>query len=166
MAEFYGDLPDALDYHEARLDAAWSAAGVTDEQRTAALVRASAALDGRYSARYHGRKAGGRAQDLGWPRVDAVDAEGEAIASDEVPVEILQAAYEMALAELVAPGSLSPSVTPGKVKVRARVEGAVDVTYAGGGRVPSQRPTLTVVDDILSSLLPRSNGASVDLSRV
>ncbi|WP_336802469.1 DnaT-like ssDNA-binding protein [Kaistia sp. MMO-174] len=162
----YGSLDDALSYHAVHGNAAWSAAGVTDTQRTAALFRASAALDGRYSARYPGRKAGGRAQDLGWPRIDAVDAEGDAIAPYEVPIEILQAAYEMALAELVSPGSLSPSVTPGKVKVRARVEGAVDVTYAGGGSVSSQRPTLTVVDDILSSLLARSSGASVDLLRV
>lgn len=162
----YGDLSAALAYHTARLNAAWSATGVTDEQRTAALVRASAVLDGRYSSRYSGRKAGGREQALGWPRLDATDAAGEAIAADEIPTEILNAAFEMALAELTSPGSLSPSVTPGQVKVRARVEGAVDVTYAGGGSVASQRPTLTIVDDILTGLLSRPSGSSVDLLRV
>ncbi|WP_035829792.1 DnaT-like ssDNA-binding protein [Kaistia adipata] len=162
----YGDLPAALAYHTARLNAAWSATGVTDDQRAAALVRASAVLDGRYGIRYPGRKAGGRRQALGWPRIEAEDTAGEAIAADEIPTEILNAAFEMALAELTSPGSLSPSVTPGQVKVRARVEGAVDVTYAGGGSVASQRPTLTIVDDILTGLLSRSSGASVDLLRV
>lgn len=162
----YGDLQSALAYHSARLNAAWPAMGVTDEQRTAALIRASAVLDGRYGSRYPGRKAGGRGQALGWPRLDAEDAAGDAIADDEVPAEILNAAFEMALTELVSPGSLSPTVTPGQVKVRARVEGAVDVTYAGGGSVASQRPTLTIVDDLLSSLLARPSGASVDLLRV
>ena len=162
----YGDLPAALAYHSARLNAAWSATGVTDDQRAAALVRASAVLDGRYGSRYPGRKIGGRGQALGWPRIEAEDAAGEAIAADEIPTEILNAAFEMALAELTSPGSLSPSVTPGQVKVRARVEGAVDVTYAGGGSVASQRPTLTIVDDILTGLLSRPSGASVDLLRV
>lgn len=162
----YGDLADALSYHALRGNSGWSAAGVTDPLRTGALFRACAVLDGRYGARYPGRKAGGRAQELAWPRIDAVDASGEAIGPDEVPTEILYAAYEMALAELVSPGSLSPSVTLGKVKLRARVEGAVDVTYAGGGSAASQRPTLTIVDDLLSGLLARPSGASVDLLRV
>lgn len=162
----YGDLADALSYHAARGNAAWSDEGVTDPLRTAALVRARVVLDGRYGNRYPGRKVGGRAQDLGWPRMDAKDAAGDDIDAGTVPVEILQAAYEIALAELVSPGSMSPSVTLGQVKVRARVEGAVDVTYAGGGSVASQRPTLTIVDDILSTLLPRPSGASVDLLRV
>lgn len=164
--DHYADLPAALAYHAARGNSAWSAAGITDEQRTAALVRASAVLDGRYGSRYPGRKVGGRAQSLGWPRLDAIDAEGEAIAADEVPTEILHAVFEMALAELVSPGSLSPAVTLGKVKLRARVEGAVDVTYAGGGSAASHRPTLTIVDDLLSGLLARPSGASADLLRV
>ena len=130
------------------------------------LSFAPAVLDGRYGSRYPGRKAEGRGQALGWPRIEAEDAAGEAIAADEIPAEILNAAFEMALAELVSPGSLSPSVTPGQVKVRARVEGAVDVTYAGGGSVASQRPTLTIVGDILAGLLACPSGASVDLLRV
>ncbi len=105
-----------LAYNEARGNADWSAAGVTDALRTAALVRASSALDGIYGDRFAGRKTGGRSQALAWPRTGAYDhCAGEDISSDEIPQEVVNAAYELALAELQAPGSSSPTVTPGRL---------------------------------------------------
>ncbi|MBX3490902.1 DnaT-like ssDNA-binding protein [Parvibaculum sp.] len=160
----YGTLPGALAYHAARGNTAWAAAGVTDELRTAAMTRAATALDGRYGRRFPGSRTGGRAQTLAWPRESATDAEGETIPDDEVPVEIVNASYELALSELVSPGALSPTVTPGKIKTRARVEGAVDVTYKDSG-VSGQRPVLTIVDDILAPLLG-AGSATVDILRV
>jgi hypothetical protein len=54
MPDHYGALPAALAYHEARGNAAWTGAGVDDAKRTAALMRASQALDALYGARYPG----------------------------------------------------------------------------------------------------------------
>ncbi|MFD2248935.1 hypothetical protein FHS82_001051 [Pseudochelatococcus lubricantis] len=153
MADFYGSLPDALVYHADRGNAAWSATGVTDTQRSAALVRASVYIDGRYGRRYPGQKTGGRAQALGWPREGAKDCAGFNIADDVVPVEIEHAVYEAALVELTAAGSLSPTVTPGRVVTKEKVD-VIEVEY--GDHVVSadaMRPVHTIIDDILAPLL-------------
>lgn len=132
----------------------------------AAARRATAWLDGEYRSRFPGRKLNGRSQALEWPRTDAVDASGEDIAEDELPAEIVAATCEAAIRELATPGSLSPDVTPGKIKTRVRVEGAVDVTYKDTGTY-DQAPVLLAVDGILEGLLSNqgSGGATVDLLR-
>jgi hypothetical protein len=119
-----------------------------------ALERSSLWLDNTYGPRYPGVPTDGRDQDLGWPRTGAVDCKGHVIASDEIPVEIQRSTYEATLRELAKPGSLSPDVTVGRVQKSVSVSGAVSVTYADeGGVVQSQKPTLTVVDSMLSCLL-------------
>lgn len=123
--------------------------------QTAALVRASLALDYAYEARYPGVRAS-NTQTLGWPRTGAEYQDGTAI--DGVPIQIVMATCELAIAELSNPGVLTPTVTPGKVKTRARVEGAVDVSYGrGGDLVQSMVPVNTTVEALLFSILgPRS----------
>lgn len=117
-----------------------------------ALVRASMALDSMYEHRYPGSRAT-FTQSLGWPRTDATWPDGTAISG--TPDQILWATYELAIAELANPGVLTPSVVPGKVKTRARVEGAVDVSYsrAASDPVGSMMPVYTVVEGILLPLL-------------
>lgn len=157
----YGDLEGALAYHAARGNAAWSADGVTDEQRTAALTRASSWVDG-YRSRFPGRKAGGRAQEREWPRVGASDAEDNEIADDEIPVEIEQATYEAALRELVEPGSLSPDLERGGAVKRLKA-GSVEIEYADSASLTT---TFTAIQSILESILTPASGATVDLLRV
>lgn len=171
MADLYGNLPGALAYHEARGNAAWSATGVTDPQRTAALVRASSALDGIYGSRFAGHKTGARAQALAWPRTGAFDhCAGEDIPSHEVPQEVVNAAYELALAELQAPGSSSPTVTPGRLVRRQKVDTIEREFFGPGDGAPgsadAMRPVLMAVEDALRCVLSPSGGASVDLLRV
>lgn len=171
MADHYGDLPGAAAYHDARGNAAWSAAGVTDPQRAAALVRASSALDGIYGNRLAGRKTGGRTQVLAWPRIGAHDyCADEDIPSDEIPLEVVNAAYELALAELQAPGSSSPTVTPGRLVKRQKVDTIEREFFGPGdgvsGTPDDMRPVLTAVEDALRCVLSRSGGASVDILRV
>jgi len=171
MADFYGTLEGAAAYHDARGNAAWSAAGVTDSQRTAALVRASAALDGIYGPRFPGHKAGGRTQALAWPRTGAFDrCAGEDIPDDEIPQAVVSAAYELALAELQAPGSSSPTITPGRLVKRQKVEG-IEREFFGpsegvSGSADAMRPVLMAVEDALRCILVPASGGSVDLLRV
>ncbi len=170
MADFYGALDSASAYHADRGNAAWSASGVTDAQRTAALVRASGALDGIYGSRFPGYKTGGRVQSLAWPRTGARDAcANEDIPDDEIPVQVENAAYELALAELVRPGSSSPTVTPGRVVKRQKVEGIEREFFSaseGAAMSPdAMRPVLMAVEDALRCILVPVS-ASVDLLRV
>jgi hypothetical protein len=118
-----------------------------------ALRRATAWLDGRYRSRFPGQRKNGRDQALEWPRVYADDRDGNEIASDEVPVEIVNATIEAAVREMASPGGLSPDVTPGKVKKSAKV-GDIAVEYAvTSGNAYDQRPVVSVIDGILSCLL-------------
>jgi len=166
----YGTLTDAAAYHAARGQSDWSTG--SDGARTAALIRASTALDGRYGARFGGVKTGGRTQELAWPRIGAFDAcAGEEIAADTVPVEIERATYELALVEFLNPGALSPSVTPGRVTKREKVEGIEREFMTGSdgwaaGSL-SLRPVFPVVDDLLRCVLTSTGaGASVEILRV
>lgn len=127
----------------------------------AALRRGTARLDGKYHSRFPGCRTNGRDQGLEWPRVGACDAEGYAIASDEIPQEIIDACCELAIIELADPGSLSPTVTPGQIEKRIKVD-TIEVEYAATSTsVYDQRPVPTVVDDILSSLLTGSASSYV-----
>lgn len=170
MADMYGTTADATTYHADRGNAAWSAAGITDAQRTAALVRASGALDGIYGGRFPGRKTGGRAQALAWPRTGARDAcADEDIPDDEIPVQIENAAYELALAELVRPGSSSPTVTPGRVVKRQKVDTIEREFFSASDgasmSADAMRPVMMAVEDALRCVLVPAS-ASVDLLRV
>jgi len=129
-------------------------APTSDAAGEAALRNAATWMDATFRTRLPGARLKGRAQGLEWPRRDATDASGEELPSDEVPAEWLSACAEVATRLLLRPGSLSPDVVVGKVKRSVSVSGAVSVTYADDGDiVGSQRPVLTMVEDLLSGLL-------------
>lgn len=164
----YGTLDGAKSYHQTRGNAAWGDTDKTDEQRTAALIRASSALDGVYSSKFGGRKADGRAQFLSWPREGARDyCADEDIPSDEIPIGVINAAYELALAELDSPGSSSPSITPGRVTKREKMD-VIEREFFGSDdsvSADTMRPVLTAVEDALCCLIPKAGGGSVFLLR-
>lgn len=166
--DHYGTLAGALAYHQARGNGAWLDAEKTEAQRTAALIRASGSLDGVYGERFDGRKAGGRVQPLAWPRIGARDhCADEAIPDDEIPQGVINAAYELALAELVMPGASAPSVTPGRVTKREKVD-VIEREFFGsdaGVSADDMRPVLTAVEDALRCLLSSGGGGQVFLLR-
>ncbi|MBI5111857.1 MAG: hypothetical protein HZA68_07780 [Rhodovulum sp.] len=119
-----------------------------------ALVRASAYIDGRYGRRFVGIRAGGYGQALAWPRTGAVTREGFAIPDSAVPPAVENAAYEAALRELAAPGSLSPDYVAAEQVKREKVGPLEteyrDVTALGAEAV---RPVVTIIDEMLADLL-------------
>ncbi|MCC9162848.1 hypothetical protein LNA76_05850 [Alcaligenes sp. MMA] len=169
--KYYGSLDGALEYHSMSAGgAAWSADGVADAQRTAALVRASRSLDGQYGERYPGKPTQGRAQSLAWPRSGAVDhCANEALPDHSVPLEIEHAAYALALVELLTPGASSPSFTPGAVNKRERVDVIERERFGPSDGVAltldMQRAQLAEVEDLLRCLLI-NRGATQCILRV
>lgn len=155
----YGTLAGALEYNAiAANGAAWSADSVTDEQRTAALIRASRSLDGLYGNRYPGTPTAGRNQSLAWPRTGAEDhCAQEVLPSDTVPIEIEQATYALALVELQTPGASSPSFTPGAVNKREQVDVISRERFGPNDGVlltlENQRARLAEVEDSLRCIL-------------
>lgn len=127
----------------------------------AALVRGTDWLDATYISRWPGTRAHGRNQGLQWPRAGATDIEGYAIASTEVPMEVIDACCEAACREFKAAGSLAPDVTPNAIIQSASVEGAVSVTYATGKGVAGAGTVSLTIDGILAPLIGIRPSASV-----
>jgi hypothetical protein len=159
----YGTLSDANAYHTARGNAAWTGA---DAVKAAALERATDYIDGRYrwqlksgrwQSMFPGERTQGRDQEREWPRTGAEDYDGNAIADDEVPVEVENATYEAALRELVTPGSLSPDFVPSGQVIKEKV-GPIEVGYASPQAMPNQlpnRPIIPAIDEIIAPVIIR-----------
>lgn len=159
--EFYGTVDGADSYHTARANTDW-----TDEPssppdaKVAALLRATQYIDGYYRTRFPGRKTAGRAQALEWPRINARDIDGNELADDEIPVEVVHATYEAALRELVSPGILAPdqAATLGAVRRQREKVGPLEeeTEFFEGGA--STDPLFRRIDQLLSGLVAaRSN---------
>jgi hypothetical protein len=55
-----------------------------------AIIRATTWIDTQFGTQFSGTRTNGRDQGLAWPRTDATDVEGTAIADDEVPTRTRQ----------------------------------------------------------------------------
>ncbi len=149
-ANSYCDETDANAYFELRGNTAWTGISSSPDQgKPAALIRATAAIDATYRSRFGGTKTGGRAQSLQWPRSGAYDAEGELIASDEIPQEVIDATCEAALRELAEPGSMMPDIAAGGVEKRIKA-GSVEIERFGNAPAAA---TFSIIDGILSGLI-------------
>lgn len=158
----YGTFAGFGTYHTAR----GKSVGIYDEDDVdAALLVATVSLDARYRGAFAGEKTDGRNQDHEWPRTGAYDENGDPIEADETPVEVEQSTYELALQELIKPGSLSANYTPSDYKA-VSVDGAVSVTYNERSTASEKRTMFGVVDDIISPLLVvGGSGYSGDVTR-
>lgn len=150
-ADSYVELADAVAYAAARgLTFPASPAGPAE----AALIRATAAIDATYRARFPGQRTNGRAQSLEWPRKYAGDAAGEPIADDEIPQEVINATCEAAVRELSSPNSMMPDLERGG-QIKSLQAGSVAIEY---GSNATAQTTFSLIDGILSSLIGGGNG--------
>lgn len=118
--------------------------------KPSARQRGSDALDAMYAERWVGEKAD-YTQERAWPRLAAAWPDGTTITG--IPEQVVLASYEASYREMVTPGFWSPIVTPGKVKRRARVEGAVDVEYARDWTTNDLTKAMIPVSGIIEGLL-------------
>lgn len=121
----------------------------------AARQRGSTYIDGTYGVRFSGTPTGGVEQERAWPRTGAT-AYGNTLASDLIPVRVVEASYEAALLELQSPGSLSAVVSGSSLVKREKVEGAIEVEYAVSDKTDlatAARPVVTVIEGLLAPLL-------------
>lgn len=166
LAEAYCSVEYATEYHAKRLNTAWDTA--SNAQREAALISATAYLDGRYTWKGMPISA---LQALGWPRSGVfVEAAGYASGSSRelvqnheisgIPEQLKRATAEAALRALSGP-LVRDLARGGKiVSKKEAVEGAVSVetTYAAGA--PTQT-TYPVIDGVLKGLCESSSGVGI-----
>lgn len=149
-------------------DAYCEAQGLTDwtsatrspaDDDEAAIRRATTWLSNSFS--WKGTRLNGRSQALAWPREDVVDEEGEEVATDELPAELVNACCIAAAYERANPGGLTPTVTLTDRVKREKV-GPLEVEYvANAPDAESARPVLTLVRDMIAGLLATGSNSLV-----
>ena len=145
-ANSYVAVDDCKAYCDAR-GLTFSASPTAEGEQ--ALIRATQAIDAMYGARYPGYRTNGRDQSLQWPRAEATDAEGEEIADDEIPQEIIDATCEAAVRELATPGSMMPDLERGG-RIQSLQAGSVAITYGSNAEAVT---TFQTIDGVLAGLL-------------
>lgn len=147
-ANAYVAVATADAYHTDRGSSSWVDADT--DLKTAALIRASQALDGLYGARLPGWKLR-TTQGLLWPRCDAYDREGEYIEPKPLPPALIRATCEAALVELTTPGALAPTLDrAGKIK-KEKI-GAIETEYFDGAPA---LPSYNKIDHAMRELLSK-----------
>jgi hypothetical protein len=140
-------------YHQARGNATWTGDTALKE---AAIRRATSFMSVSYA--WAGNRTKGRAQALAWPRAGVEDEECYGIPIDEIPIEVKNATAEIALRELVSPGSMNPDFTASAAVKREKV-GQLEVEYANSSiSADAQRPVLMAVRDMISQFLKKGAG--------
>lgn len=162
MPDFYGTIAGADAYLEGQGRNDW--AEQEEPVKLAALRRASTYIDalgrqrlesGGFVTLFPGRKVGGRAQELEWPRAGALDYSGEAIDPGSVPIEVERATYEAAVREVLAPGGLRPDYVPGKTVKSEKVGvSGIETEFAiTSAEVNLAAPVVSLILDILAPVL-------------
>lgn len=156
-ADSYFATATADAYHTGLGNTAWTALGTPAKE--SAARRGTSYVDRHYAGRWPGARVNGRTQRLAWPRTDVEDSDGEEVADDEVPAEVVEAAMLAALREGVSPGSLAPDEIATAV-VKKETVGPLSVEYAVGTSASAQ-PVVTEIDSLLWSLLLPDGEVSV-----
>lgn len=158
MPDFYGTASGFTAYHTAR-DNTVPADIDTDEEIETLLLVASEWIDARYRSKFQGWKTGERDQIREWPRRGHVDYYDYLIPDDQIPREIENATYEIALRHANSPGVLSIDYTP-SLYDQVSVDGAVSAKFAKFGSVSEIQTQFKNVAEILSALIGEKNQSS------
>jgi hypothetical protein len=141
-ANTYASVLTADAYHADRAFAAWDDA--TDDEKATALIKATDYLNG---LPWNGRKVALRV--MAWPRVD-MWLDGYAIATDDVPDEVVNACCYMA-GEFI--GGADPLAPQDRALSSMKV-GSVEMAWEQGA---SQAPQYPALRSILRGLIGAQN---------
>lgn len=146
----------ADDYHSANGNVTWTG---DDAAKEVAIRRATVFVSAGFN--WAGVRTKGRAQSLSWPRSGVVDKEGYGILSYEIPVELKQAVAEVALRELVEPGSMTLDFKASEQVKREKV-GQIEVEYLNASTSSASiKPVLSLVNDLIGQFLCGNGGSSI-----
>jgi len=151
-ADSYVTLNDAIEYCT---DRGLTFAASPSALGEAALIRASTAIDARYSSSYPGDRTNGRGQGLQWPRTGAYDSDGWLIPEDEIPIEVFNATVEAAVREFASPNSMMPDLERGG-EIQSIRAGSVGITYSSNA---SAKTEFTLIDGIMANVLSGMGGS-------
>ena len=103
---------------------------------------------------WKGTRTNGRDQSLSWPRSGASDGDGNSIASDEIPRELILAQHAVTWAEVAYPNVTAPQVNMASGKTLTAVDSFQWTITAGIQDSPAAQRTLifTAIDEIAGFL--------------
>lgn len=101
---------------------------------------------------WKGARVNGRSQSQAWSRTGVTDHEGNAVASDSVPVEVISAQHVLTRAELTTPGIINPQVDFG-LRVKSEKVGPIAVQYEPGETSEEYRVVITQAEDLIRGLV-------------
>jgi len=154
MPDIYGDLAGFKSWADDR-GRVYPVTSGADDQISAALVRATDYVDGRYRGRWRGIKADAD-QSLAWPRAKVRDEDGYLLPGDAVPVRVEYAAYEATL-RFLAGDDLQPDLERGGAVTKTRDKaGPVETETEYSASAPA-RAAITAIDDLLAGLIRGGN---------
>jgi hypothetical protein len=110
-------------------------ASAPDADNTAALARGTMFIDGSFFERFPGTPTGGLTQSEQWPRIGATDFYGDPILNTVTPQQVIDAAYEAAIIEQAAPGSLSQLININKNVKRKKTDVLETEFFAPSGDI-------------------------------
>lgn len=155
-ADSWVTLVEATTWHSDMGNTTWASGTYDDTQREAALRRAARFLSDSFA--WIGYPTNNRTQNLAWPRFYVSDEDNLSIASDEIPVEIKRAQFEVALEELVTPRAMSPTVTLSN-RVKMEQVGPLKVEYLSSYTSAfHDRPQMLSVLDMITQFMEKSSG--------
>lgn len=160
-ADSYAAVAKADAYFLARGVATWT--GTTTAKENALRV-GTAYLDNQYRGEWPGVRTD-QDQALAWPRTGVYDTDGYLLASDEIPVQIVNATCEAALLALTGV-SLEPVLTRGNaIKRTVDKVGPLsqEIEYADGA---SGLDRFTAIEGLLRDLVNSFPGASAGTVRL
>mgnify|MGYP000107781206 CR=1 FL=1 len=158
-----GSVSSANAYHTARNNVEWAAATSAGETTKLGALQKATDYVNSFRARFPGTKTGGRAQVDEWPRTNAVDAGGETLPYDTVPVEVENAVYEAAY--LIIKGiDLTPVVQGGALKRKKVKAGPVETETEYSDEVENYSG-FDIVENALENVLMLPKGLELTLLR-
>lgn len=129
-----------------------------------ALRKAVRYLDAVYGDRYAGVRTNPRSeQSLSWPRAGFVWDDGEELADNVIPQNLIDAQVEAAMLEWASPGALQPSAGAPRGKKAVQV-GPISVTYddaASSASSPGKAPLFSTIDGLMVPLLDVNKASNV-----
>lgn len=152
-AESYASVAEADLYHAAQGNpSTWS--GASTPTKEAALRQATTYLDGKYGARFRGRRKT-EDQSLKWPRHCAIDDDGYTIDSGSVPPKLKSATAEIALKVVEGSALFVDEATPGSLEASTLKIGLIEIseTFQGGQSAqPAYQKARALLTDLLEPL--------------
>jgi hypothetical protein len=156
-AECYADVTACAAYSTAFYGASLNGSTADKE---AAIRRATAYLNG---LAWKGTRTLGRAQSLAWPRSGVTDCESLSIGANEIPTDLINAQHELARAEFLTPGALTPSLSKATATVSSEKVDVIQITYDTDnltGSIEDARIIVTAAMDKIKCYLSSPVGAT------